>query len=41
MNVLWARGAILGEVKTERGTGHECKLEKVGFERRSDGFSLQ
>lgn len=41
MNVLWARGTIWDEVKTEGETGHECKLEKVRFERHSDGFSLQ
>lgn len=41
MNVLWARGTIWDEVKTEGETGHECKLEKVRFERRSDGFSLR
>lgn len=31
----------VGKVKTEGEKGHECKLEKVGFERCSNGFYLQ
>lgn len=40
VNVLWVRQAILGEVRTKGGAGHEHQLEKVSFERRSGGFSL-
>lgn len=40
VNVLWTRWAILGEVRMEREQVNSLKLEKVSFERHSNGFSL-
>lgn len=40
VNVLWTRWAILGEVRMEREQVNRLKLEKVSFERHSNGFSL-
>lgn len=34
------KASFLGEVRMERGAGHRHKLEKVSFEKHSNGFFL-